>query len=92
MQGDDFCPLPELRVVNLDRHCVLDAVGVLQSKLEELSRPQHSIDSVSGGDGLAQHLGDALALGALPVGIDHLQVPQVLQPLLVPALRGGRGQ
>lgn len=82
---DGCWPLPELGVVNLNRHRVLDTVRVLQGKLKELSRPQHGVHGVGDGDGLAEQLGDTPALGALPVGIDDLQV---LHALLTPALQG----
>lgn len=67
--------LPELRAVNLYSHRVLSVVRVLKCELEELSRAQCGVQRVVGGDGLAQQVGDALSLGALPVGINDLQVP-----------------
>lgn len=73
---DDWVALlPELRAVNFDGHCVLSVVWVLKCELEELSCAQCGIQCVVGGDGLAQQVGDALRLGALPVGINDLQVP-----------------
>lgn len=66
---------PELRVVDLDGHRVLGVVGVLKRELEELGSAQGGIECVLRGDGQAQHAGDALGLGALPVGVNDLQVP-----------------
>lgn len=68
-------PLPELRAVDFDGHRVLSVVWVFKSKLEELGRAQCGVQCVVGGEGLAQDPRDALGLGALPVGIDDLQVP-----------------
>lgn len=62
---------------------MLDAVRVFQRKLKELCCPQGSIKHVFGGDGLIQHVGDALGLDALPVGINNLQVPGVLNALFM---------
>lgn len=75
-------------MVDLDGHGVLDAVWVLQGELKELSCPQHSVDSVGGCDGLAEHLVDALFLDVIPVGINDLKVPGTL---LWPALSGEKG-
>lgn len=44
--------------------------GVFQDKLHVLSGAQAGIEEVLGGDGLTQHVGDALCLTALLTGFD----------------------
>lgn len=88
-QATPCCSLPELRPVYPDGHRVLDAVGVLQGELKELGRAQRGVDGVVGGDGLAEHGGDALGLDALSVRLDQLEVSGVLNPVLVAPLGGG---
>lgn len=57
---------------------MLRVVGVPETEFEELGGAQRGTDGVLRGDGHAQRAGNALGLGALPVGGDELQVPSVL--------------
>lgn len=54
------CVSPELRVITVNGDSLRYIKGILKDKLHVLSRAQAGIEQVLGGDGLAQHVGDAL--------------------------------
>lgn len=59
--------------------------GILKNKFHVLSRAQAGIEHVMGGDGLAQHVGDALRLAAVSAGFDLMEFfgwPGFLSPIL----------
>ena len=65
--------------------------GVFKDKLHVLSGAQAGVEKVLGGDGLAQHVGDALCLAVLFDGIDRIKfLDQLgfLNPILTPKNRG----
>lgn len=59
--------------------------GIFKDKLHVLGRAQAGVEQVLGGDGLAQHVGDALSLAALLAGFDLIKFsgqPGFLSPML----------
>lgn len=61
--------------------------GIFKDKLHVLSRAQAGVEQVLGGDGLAQHVGDALCLAALFAGFDPTKFFSQLgfpSPILTP--------
>lgn len=71
---------PELRVFRLDRDGLRNVKRVLKHKFKEFSRAECSVDGVCGGDGLAQHVNDALHFAALSIGLYQTQVLRVILP------------
>lgn len=62
--------LPELRVIAVNRDRLWNIERISEDKLHVLSRAQAGVEQVLSGDGLAQHVGDALCLAAIFYGID----------------------
>lgn len=65
--------------------------GVFKDKLHVLSGAQAGVEQVLGGDGLAQHVGDALCLAVLFHGFDRIKFsgqPGFLNPILTPKNNG----
>lgn len=60
---------PELRVLTLNGDRLRNVKRVLKHKFEEFGSAERSIDCVCGGDGLAQHVNDALHFAALSIGL-----------------------
>ncbi len=50
-----------------------DVKGVFKDKLHVLSRAQAGVEQVLGGDGLAQHVSDAIRLHTLFTGFDLIK-------------------
>lgn len=64
---------PELRVVAVNGDRLRHIEGIFEDKLHVLSRAEAGIQQVLCGDGLAQHIGDALCLAALCNGFDLMK-------------------
>lgn len=65
--------LPELRVVAVNGDRLRYIEGIFKDKLHVLSRSQAGVEQVLGGDGLAQHVGNARRLIALFNGFDWIK-------------------
>lgn len=59
----------------MDGDSLGDVKGVFEDKLHVLGRAQAGVQEVLGGDGLAQHVGNALGLAALFTGLDLVMLP-----------------
>lgn len=57
--------LPELGIITVNGDSLRYVKGVFKDKLHVLSRTQAGVQQVLRGDGLTQHVGDALCLGAV---------------------------
>lgn len=78
---------PKLRVFTLYGDRLRNVEWVLKYKFEEIGGTERSVDCVCGGDGLAQHVNDALHFGAFSIGLYQTQVLRVLCPILVSSLQ-----
>ena len=81
----------EFAVVTVDGDCVFRVVRIPEDVFEVLGRAETGVDVVFGGDGLSQHVQDALILPLVPVQLNCLQVPSTLLLLLAKTLRRTNG-
>lgn len=82
---------PELWVVTLNGDRLWNVERVLEHEFEELGGPECGIECVCCGDGLAQHVSDALWFTAFSICLNQMQVLRVLHVVLLSPLkeRGG---
>lgn len=71
----------------MDGHSLRCIKGIFKDKLHVLSRAQAGVKQVLGGNGLAQHVGDAFCLAVLFAGFELIKFcgqPGFLSPILTP--------
>ena len=74
--------LHEFRVVDVEEDGVLDVVGIVEYKLEELGASHGGTERVLGRDRLVEHAQDSLLLRLLAVQLDGAQIARSLLLLL----------